>query len=272
MNRISDKDFIKINYNTKGISNYGFYGDCQKCNRYYEYSTLKKFVANRKTLDYDMWMLCPSCFLRSRTSENIEWIKQNSLSQLVAQNKPAQKQKNALGVSRSWTPERKHKASQILKDKWMNDEAFKNKALCNLQSDKTSRFLNGIATGGLKGIYNQIFYDSALELSFILWCEHKNIHIVRYNKPPIEYLDENNIARKYFPDFIIHQSVVVEIKGRGLWHNRHFERNTLKMIAAEKQLGTKYCIYFDMDEQTKLFYRKARRIHHENKEKNIHTL
>ena len=272
MNKISDKEFIKINYNTKNISNYMFHGHCQKCHQYYEYRTLKKFVANRKTLDYDKWMLCRSCFLYSRTSENIEWVEKNSLAQLIAQNKPCQKQKNAMGVSKSWTPERKTKASEILKNKWMHDEAFKNKALSNLQSDRKAKFVNGIATGGLRGEYNQIFYDSALELSFILWCENHNIHIERYNKQPIEYIDENNICRKYFPDFIIYKSTIIEIKGRGLWHNRHFERNKLKMIAAQQQLGTKYCVYYDWDEQTKLFYRKARRIHHENKKKNFDTL
>ena len=272
MNQISDKELINIGYNTKGISNYRFKGYCQKCHTHYEYSSVKKFVALRKNLEYDKWMLCQSCFHHSRTGENIEWIEKNRLAQLIAQNKPSQKQKNAIGVSKAWTPERKKIASENLKYRWINDEAFKNKALYNLQCDRKRAFINGIATGGLRGIYNQIFYDSALELSFILWCEYQKIDIIRYNKEPIVYTDENDISRKYFPDFIINETTIIEIKGKGLWYRRNFERNTLKMIAAEKQLGTKYCIYYDWDEQTKLFYKKARKTHHENKKKNTNTL
>lgn len=268
MEHITFKFLQDNNFEYKGLSNRPIKDICIKCNKIFEYTKLKKFIRNRVNISKKAWCQCQKCFLQYRTIDNPDWIEKNRQSQLIAQNKEEQKKKNAEAVSKSWTKTRKDKASQYLKERWANDEAFKNKAMINLSNHRKCNFTNGIASGGLRGLYNDIYYDSALELSFILWCENNNISIRRYDKDSIRYMDEHGIERQYFPDFIINNTTIVEIKGKGIWYNKHFERNQLKMIAAKTKLNAKYCVYYDLDEQTKLFYRKARKLHHENKKKN----
>jgi hypothetical protein len=262
MKYITQEYLIKHNYSTKGVSNIPFKAKCQKCKNRFEYSSVKKFVQNRRNISKDHWMLCQNCFLRFKTVDNKEWLEKNRQAQLIVQNKPEQLEKNRIGVSNSWSKERKTKASEYLKYRWNNDDQFKHNALKNLQHNP-SKFINGIGSGGLKGEYKNIPYHSALELSFILWCGSNNIPIKRYDIDPIEYLDENKDKRKYYPDFIINDDTIVEIKGKGMWYQKNYERTICKIQEAKKQLKN-YCIYYDIDDQTKLFYKKARRIHHEN--------
>jgi len=262
MKYITQQYLIDNDYSTKGVSNICFKAKCQKCKNNFKYSSLKKFVQNRKDLSKDQWMLCQKCFLRLKTVDNPVWLEKNRQAQIIAQNKPEQIQKNKIGVSNSWSKERKAKASEYLKKRWNNDEQFKNTALQNLQYDPDN-FIKGIGSGGLRGTYNNIPYHSALELSFILWCESNNIPIKRYDLDPIEYLDENKNIRQYYPDFIINTKTIVEIKGKGIWYQKNYERNICKIQEAKKQ-AKNYCVYYDIDEQTKLFYKKARRIHREN--------
>jgi len=269
MEYIAFKSLQDNNFEYRGLSNKPIKDICIKCNKTFEYAKLKKFIRSRVNIPKIYWCQCQKCFLRYRTIDNSDWIEKNRKAQLIAQNKEEQKKKNAEAVSKSWTRTRKNKASEYLKERWVNDEAFKNKATLNLTNNRRYNFTNGIATGGLRGLYNDIYYDSALELSFILWCEYNSMPIKRYDQDSIKYVDENTIEREYFPDFIINNTTIVEIKGKGIWYNRHFERNKLKMIAAKTKFNAKYCIYYDWDEQTKLFYRKARKLHHENKKKNV---
>ena len=272
MEHITFKFLQDNNFEYKRLSNKPIKDICIKCNKTFEYAKLKKFIINRVNIQKSDWCQCQKCFLQYRTIDNPDWMEKNRQAQLIAQNKEEQKKKNAEAVSKSWTKTRKNKASQYLKERWANDDVFKNKAMINLNNHRKCNFTNGIATGGLRGIYNNIYYDSALELSFILWCENNNISIRRYDKDSIRYMDEDDIEREYFPDFIINNTTIVEIKGKGIWYNRHFERNKLKMIAAKTILNAKYCVYYDGDKHTKLFYRKARKLHHENKKKNTITL
>lgn len=259
------EDLKKRQFNTKSISNCSLEGVCARCNNEFKYSSVKKFMRNRKNKLHkkQLWQTCAKCWLVINTSEDKEWIKKNSEAQKVAQNKPSQIQKNRDGVRKSWDDKRRKKASALLKERWKNDEAFSKKALKNLSCDNVKI---GFGNGGLKGIYEEIYYDSGLELSFIIWCKHKNIFIKRYNKNPIEYTDENNKIRKYYPDFIINNNDVVEIKGSGLWYRKNFERNALKISAAKKEFSS-FIVLFDKDEPVKKFYKMARKIHNETYKK-----
>ena len=118
--------------------------------------------------------------------------------------------------------------------------------------------------GGLKGIYKDIYYDSALELSYILWCEEHNIPIKRYDLDPIVY-KFNKKQKLYFPDFIIFDYMVVEIKGKGLYFAKNKKQNLAKTKEAIKKLKNKYLIIFDKDKEVKKHYRKARKLHYEIK-------
>lgn len=275
MLEISFSDFEKRDYNTSGISNVKLVGGkCLKCGCNYNYSNIKKFMGSRKFNEgkKHLWNTCSKCWLRIQTGENPEWILKNSESQKISQNKPEQKIKNAEGVSRSWTSDRKKEASLLLKSRWDNDPDFCDKALKNLAWTQTNNELRekiikkSFGIGGLKGMYNNIFYDSALELSYILWCEEYQIKIVRYDLDPIDYIDENGKIRKYFPDFIINNDTVVEIKGKGLYYKRNYERNIQKFESAKKFFN-KYLMILGDDKILRRHYRKARTIHHASKNK-----
>lgn len=263
---ITYKELEKRNYNIRSISNYKLCGNCIKCGNKFTYSCVKKFMRNRKNKLHKqkLWESCAKCWLVINTKEDQYWIKKNAEAQKIAQNKPEQLQKNRDGVRNSWDNNRRNKASKILKEKWKNDEAFAQKALYNLENINSVKI--GFGKGGLKGTYQNIYYDSALELSFILWCKENNIQIKRYNLEPIKYFDENNIERSYHPDFIINTNDIVEIKGSGLWYRKNYNRNIKKIEAAKKAFNS-YIVIFDTDESVRKYYRTARNIHNETYKK-----
>jgi hypothetical protein len=268
---ITFEELESRNFCKKGIGNHPVFGKCCRCKRDYEYTAVKKFLSSRIRCETEkhQWNSCQVCWLKIRTSENPDWKLANSNAQKVAQNKPEQLKKNAEAVSKSWTKERKNAASKELKEKW-KDKKFAKKALKNINWTQTndSRFRDimsrSIGSGGLKGCYNGLHYESGLELSFIMWCNDKKIPIRRYDLEAIEYKDENNRIRKYVPDFLINSSTIVEIKGSGLFFRKNFKRNIAK-IEAMIRLELDYVLFNDKDEQCKSFYRKARKWHHENK-------
>lgn len=284
MNTISFTDLEKRNYNPKNISNFKLInGICIRCNNSFEYSKVKKFLRSRKKsgVDIKLWNTCSSCWHKIQTSENPIWITNNIANQFIAQNKPEQKLKNAIGVAKSWTKERRIKNSQYLKDRWKNDESFAKHALENIswtqQNDgRYDRIIKlSLGSGGLKGIYNNIRYESALELSYILYCIDNNILIKRYDLSPIPYIDENNKQRLYIPDFIIDNNTIVEIKGYGLYYTKNFERNNIKFDTLKKwgiQNNFNIRLLLSTDKILKQNYNKARKLHHENKKKNINTV
>lgn len=251
------------NFYIRGLSNKPITGKCVKCGVLFEYSTIKRFLRNRKnkTEKKQLWQSCQKCWLAINTSEDENWIKKQSESQKIAQNRPGQKIKNAKGVSKSWTDKRKKEASEYLRNRWQEDKAFRKKAMLNLNAD-INQVKIGFGKSGLKGEYNNIKYDSALELSFIMWCNNKNIPIKRYDLEPVDYIDENDVARKYYPDFIINNNEIVEIKGNGSWYNKHFERNIRKILAARERFDSFYII-FEKDEAVKKYYNIARKRHNE---------
>jgi len=229
-----------------------------------------------------LWNTCHKCWLKINTSESKVWIEKNRKAQLIAQNKPEQKIKNSKRVSESWTYERKIKNSKLLKDRWKNDKDFAEKALKNLSwTNKldVSRFntllKSSIGIGGLKGIYNNIRYDSSLELSFILWCFDNSIDVRRYDLDPIRYLDENNISRLYIPDFIITNNIIVEIKGFGIYYQKNFDRNIKKFQALKswcKSNNFNNRLLLGDDLILKKNYKRARKLHHENKKENAYKI
>ena len=81
---------------------------------------------------------------------------------------------------------------------------------------------------------------------------------------PIEYKDENNKKRLYYPDFIENNKIIVEIKGKGLYYKINYKRNIKKIEAALKSFNN-YKILLGDDEILKKNYKKARNWHHENK-------
>lgn len=67
---------------------------------------------------------------------------------------------------------------------------------------------------GLKGYYNNIWFDSSWELAYYLWMvEVNNIEPARNKKIYFDYLDANGIQRRTKPDFVLPNGELIEIKG-----------------------------------------------------------
>lgn len=64
---------------------------------------------------------------------------------------------------------------------------------------------------GIKGWYDNIYFDSSWELSYYIYCKDHNIEIKRC-KEYFLYEAEDNVERKFYPDFIVN-SEIIEIKG-----------------------------------------------------------
>lgn len=272
--KISLEQLKNRNYDKTGIGNYKLVdGICIKCNCKFEYSQVKKFLKYRtnRSDKSELWDTCQKCWHKVQTAEDVTWVQKNREAQLISQNKPEQKIKNAKGVSNSWTEERKQAASIYLKNRWQNDKNFADAARENLSewnlSPKQTRVKKTFGTGGLQGSYLNINYDSALELSFIIWCFENHIKIKNYDLEPIPYTAEDNKNRLYIPDFIIEDNIIIEIKGYGIYYKINKDRNILKDKAVknftqEKKL--KYRMIIEGEEEVRKNYRKARTIHHEN--------
>lgn len=280
---ISYEILEKKEFKNENISTYAVSGKCLKCDNFYKYVCVDTFLRNRKNKleKKELWNTCQKCWLLINTVNDPIWMKKNSDAQLIAQNKPEQKAKNAKAVSKSWTEERKIKNSEYLKKRWSEDEDFAKKAIKNIdwtgtKDGKFELLLRGsIGIGGLKGVYKNFCYDSALELSFIFWCENNNTKIKRYDLPGIAYLDENGKFREYFPDFIIEENIIVEIKGLGLYYEKNYERNLLKNEILKKwTVENDYSarIIFSNDPVLTKYYKLARKIHYENYPKKTDTL
>lgn len=65
---------------------------------------------------------------------------------------------------------------------------------------------------GKSGTYKGIFCNSTWELAYLLYCIDNNYDIKRCTKY-YTYLGENNEEHKYYPDFIVNNEEIVEIKG-----------------------------------------------------------
>jgi len=284
MQPITLKELISRNYDTSKISNAKLIEcKCVRCSKEFEYVGVKHFMKNRKNKPdkKHLWNTCQKCWLNINTCEDNEWVKRNSEAQLIAQNKPEQKKKNADGVSKSWTKERKLAASNFLKDRWNNDPEFARKGLENINWTQTNNaryqeiMSKSWGSGGLKGIYKNIIYDSALELSFILWCEENLIPIKRYDLEAISYIAEDNKNRVYIPDFIINNDTVVEIKGLGLYYKKNFARNQIKLQVLKDwtvKNNMNYRFLLSTDIILKTNYKRAAKLHHEIKKQKENTL
>lgn len=105
---------------------------------------------------------------------------------------------------------------------------------------------------------DKIFYRSSYELMFLTLCDANDlIKTISQPKFSIQYSDELQHKRRYIPDFIINDNVVVEIKAKFQLDNKRIQ---LKHASAEL-----YCsdnsmqfivITHPIEEQFKLFVQK----------------
>lgn len=113
---------------------------------------------------------------------------------------------------------------------------IKAKLSANSKGEKNPMYGNPQPMGqgnGWTGWYNGVLFASLLELSFMIWCDKNNIKFEPISnrkdyRVQYEFLGSK---RNYFPDFLINEDVVVEIKPKNLIAS---EQNLLKFEAARK--------------------------------------
>jgi hypothetical protein len=270
--RIISFEEYKQNPFKKGISNWSFKGSCEDCNKEFVTGYIK--VYRKRSIDNDK-SLCVECYLQRRCYSNKEWLDKNSESQKIAQNKPEQKLKNAIGVSKSWTKERRNKESERMKEVWQNasqslkDAMLKPTQWTSVNNEKFQEILRK-SSKGKSGYYKGIFYQSFLELNFLIVCKERGIPVKRYDLNPIPYKDTKGKSRLYHPDFIIFDKIVVEIKGFIFDKKHGIENVNLKKKAAEiscKKKDMRYRLFFGSSFQRKTL-KLLKKIHEDCQQKN----
>lgn len=216
--------------------------------------------------------LCKKCILK-KTTNTKEWKSINSKAQLIAQNKPEQKEKNRLAqIKRFKNPVEIKKHSKASKEVWKREgykEKMKKIAARKWEDlDYAERVIKNSKKSFICGYYNSLYYDSGYELAFLMNMESKGLlHNIKRVKFFIEYEDKNGRIRKYFPDFFC-DDMLFEIKGYGYWID--LENLNKKNIAAKewcKKNGKKYRVV-ELKDFGYSWYRKARLKHKELIEKN----
>lgn len=251
-------------FKLKGKSNHSLSILCEACSSEY-ITTVKRFLwrPNRE-------QLCTNCYFKRYVYSNPVWRKNNSDAQFISQNKPEQIVKNAIGVSKSWHEARRAKASELLRDRWANDPEFREKALFNLKwtdgsdIEQFNKIMSeSVHKGRFCGSCNGVFYQSVLELGFLLLCEERQLAVVRFNLPPVAYEIDGD-TKKYFPDFIVDTDMIVEVKSKQFTKWKNIQGIIDSKSAAAKtyyeSIQKQYIIFYERDIGQRL-YRKAQRMH-----------
>ncbi len=102
------------------------------------------------------------------------------------------------------------------------------------------------------GYFDEIYWQGTWELKYIIDRIENNLHIKRYNLEPLYYEDDEKKPHHYFPDYIIDEEYIVEIKG-----NEGRENTINKKNAGIKAFGDKYIYINNIETGTsaKLFLR-----------------
>jgi len=100
--------------------------------------------------------------------------------------------------------------------------------------------LSGIASYKVAtGTFNNIVWQGSWELQFLIECYDRNITVKRYDWEPLEYIGSSNKIRHYFPDYIINDTYVIEIKNPMLLKESNVKR---KIEIAEKTFKSNYVV------------------------------
>lgn len=158
---------------------------------------------------------------------------------------------------------------------WSYYLARKRKNLLHKQKQKKAK--NKIKTEPkpkhYRGTYKNIVYESSLELATILHCENVGFKIKNYNLSPIDYFDPQTKAyRKYYPDFIINDFLIIEVKWIGFVYKKYKEEIYAKRKALEKfcETSDKYTTLFVSNNMIKKkFVKLAKQIHEKMLKKEI---
>jgi len=96
-----------------------------------------------------------------------------------------------------------------------------------------------------KYVFDDINFDSGAELAYYIWLKDNGISF-EYHPKAITYVDNDNVERKYFPDFLV-DGKLHEIKGDYWWKNASDEKRKTVEKCVDKILFkrdyAKYLLY-----------------------------
>lgn len=212
---------------------------------------------------YSKEPLCPKHY-RDIINNSEVWREKNRQAQLKAQNRPEVLKKNSLSQKRRHAdPKVKEQYRRIGKKLWENKEYAEKVANSLRKKWEDAEYAERVISNSKQqyhGEYKNLKYQSLVELAFILWQKSVNKKIERYNLKGIKW----NNNRSYYPDFIVDNDVIVEVKGgpSGWMHQRKEEiilkQNALIAWCDNNKYSQRLVFKKDIPEN---FYRKAKEIH-----------
>lgn len=237
---------------------------CQECGSESD-SRLAKMI-NREF--FTLESICSEC-INKIVRNTDECRERNSKIQLIVQNRPEVKSKNreaqlkrfedpeirkkhSEAGKRNWEdPEYRKKMERIAREKWENPE-YARKVIQNSKN------------GGLKGFYKDLYYDSGYELAWLMILESENrlCNIVRANTY-ISYKNAKGKLSHYYPDFILDNKYLIEVKGYGPWADKlniSKKNKAAKLWCKENDMRYRLVEFKDIGHH---WYRKARNKHKE---------
>lgn len=129
---------------------------------------------------------------------------------------------------------------------------YSKKKMMNTFNNKGIIRWSNISTGN----FNDVPFQGTWELKYIIDCFERNTSIKRYDLDPI-YYEFDGEQHHYFPDFIINEDQIIEIKG----YDKFMEKTKYKMEIANKKFGEKYHIIYDVgqNQNPRTFLRLAKK-------------
>jgi len=211
---------------------------CKLCGE--ESKSRIKNILNRTY--FNLEPICSKCILKAVTNDE-KWKLKNSQSQLIAQNLPEQKEKNRKAQKERFKNESlREKYRETWKKKW-EDSNFREKIKINA-SDKSrknwenpeyaKKVIENSKSNYKSGFYKEMYYQSGFELAFLLKYENENLNFDKLKRCHfgIQYEKKNGKLGHYYPDYIISEKTLIEVKGYGPWVD--FDSLARKNKAAKK--------------------------------------
>lgn len=264
---ITFEEWKRRDFDRTGITRYKLIITCEKCKKIY--TPLLKAFSTR-----DKWVPCCIECYRKFYCYDEEWRKNNREAQLIAQNRPEVLEKQKQAQLKRWElggEALREQYIQITKTLWEREDYRENQINKIRENWEKEEYREKIFTSYRQyfGIYRGNHYSSLVELSFLLWCEERKVSVKNYDLPGIPYFWKNK-WRKYYPDYIITNDTIVEVKGKGRWYTQEKE-----MIEKKFSVLTEWCkehtmkcrMVFDTD-LGKTLWKKAKEVHFENNKEN----
>jgi hypothetical protein len=221
--------------------------------------------------------LCQTHYVSS-VCKTDTWKRKNSDAQKIAQNKQETKEKQSLSQKRRFSNEeiREHYRRNT-KAMWENIDYRRKVSNGNRQKWEDADYVervtsksHGAYRSTYQGYYEGLRYQSLAELSFILWAKDNKHKIVRFNLPGIPWEDENQIERLYFPDYIINDTTIIEVKSGHKCYG--LDPNNVKTTQEKYNALVRFCsdthysprLVFLADLNDRNIIKRAKSIHEQN--------